>query len=696
MNADRKILIIKLNLSGEEKKLSIMIKVENKKKKVYTKEEKKLFIQQERDRTNKLSQKLNNHTTRNQDTGHINYKVFHLLHDPFTIINAYSKISKNKGALTTGIDDDEPIKNFGLAQARKIAKLIKSGRYRFKPVKRTLIPKPGKSKKRPIDVFNQTDRIVQEAMRGILEAIYEPVFIKQGIDTEDLSNNYGFRPNISTWDAIKVLEHKSKRCNTIIEGDIVSAYNHVDHDLLINTIKQRVKDKKFIKFLSEMLKSGVMDVGKFEHSLKGTPQGGIVSPLLFNIYMLGFDQYVYNEFIVPILTENEQKYDDVESKAYGRIRRQTQRSLEILKETKLSEPNNKKKIKENLKDFKRLRNIRNKTPYPDVTRLKKGAVYVRYADDWILAITCTKKEAEQIKTKISEFLLNHKKMQLDEEKTKITSASKGYKFLGFEIRLNVTKPKLSRVLLLNKKKRKYTRPLRRTTSRNITIEPDSKRILDRMKLLKFCNSEFKPIGKGAWTVYDDFQIVLKYTQIMRGIFKYYGSCQRLSRLTQISYILQYSCAKTLARRKKMSVRQIFKKVTPSMKISIIIQGVGKEFTKKVEFLTLPELRKLRKKTKPNHMPADFDPFRIQEHWRTKLKFYNECCICGATEGIALHHNNSLGSIKEPKRDRYEAIRSQIKRIQIPVCNNCHNDITYGKYNNPKIPIEFYNEFLAKL
>ena len=106
---------------------------------------------------------------------------------------------------------------------------------------------------------------------------------------------------------------------------------------------------------------------------------------------------------------------------------------------------------------------------------------------------------------------------------------------------------------------------------------------------------------------------------------------------------------------------------------------------------------LRKKQKfIRTIPVPSDPFRIQEHWRTKFKFYNECCICGETEGIALHHINSLGSIKTKKRDDFEYIRSQTNRIQIPVCNSCHNDITSGKYNNEKTPIEFYNEFLAKL
>jgi hypothetical protein len=149
-------------------------------------------------------------------------------------------------------------------------------------------------------------------------------------------------------------------------------------------------------------------------------------------------------------------------------------------------------------------------------------------------------------------------MQLDEKKTKITHASEGYKFLGFEIRLNIKKPKLTRVLQKDKNGN-FTRTLKRTTSRQLTIEPDSDRILKRLKLLKFCNEKYKPRGKLAWTVYNDFQIVQKYSQVFRGIFNYYEPCQRLTRLARISYILQYSCAKTLARRRRISMRQIFLK-----------------------------------------------------------------------------------------------------------------------------------------
>lgn len=159
--------------------------------------------------------------------------------------------------------------------------------------------------KRPVDVPTQSDRIVQEAIRGILEAIYEPIFLEHAEKTKELSNNYGFRPGHSTWSAINKLEINTRKCNIIIEGDIVSAYNNVDHDLLLKILKEKITDKKFLRLIRDMLKSGVMDANKYEHSLNGTPQGGIVSPLLFNIYMLGFDQFIYEEFIVPIQKENK-------------------------------------------------------------------------------------------------------------------------------------------------------------------------------------------------------------------------------------------------------------------------------------------------------------------------------------------------------------------------------------------------------
>ena len=649
----------------------------------------------------KRSRHLREHTRRNIDTAHVNYKIQHLLYDPFTFINAYAKISKNKGALTEGINEEKIIQLFGLEKASMLAEKIKQNRYEFQPVKRTWIPKPGKKKKRPIDVPNQTDRIVQEAVRGILEAIYEPVFREFETKTEFRSSNYGFRPKKSCWSAIEKLTLHSKRCNIILEGDIVSAYNNVDHHILLQILKKRIKDKKFLKFVEKMLKSGIMDSGRFEHSLNGTPQGGIVSPLLFNIYMHEFDKYVYEQCIIPIQNSNTDKKQQVRSLKYNQINYATKKArLEYVKNRELDRIQggctNKDLAKRTKKIYKLKLRIQQKTPYyNEVGELERGAIFVRYADDWVLALTCSHEEALEYKEKIRKYLKDHLKMELDDKKTSVTLASKGYKFLGFEILRPSTKPKIMRVLQKDKTG-KYVRLAKRTTSRLITVEPDTDRILKRLRLLKMCDQMGFPKGKPSWTIYDEFQIVQKYAQIMRGIFNYYKPCERINRLNRISYILQYSCAKTIAIRKKISMAQVFKIYGIDLTIKKTLLNTKTEKLISQRFYDLTQLKKMEKKKLPTQQKIETpDPFHIKEFWRTKFKIFNECCICGSMDNIQLHHINSIASMKE-KKDNAAAIRSQINRLQIPVCHSCHKDITHGKYSDPRKPIQFYNEFIAKL
>ena len=682
------------------KKLEKLIVSTHKNEKKLTKEERKTLILEYQEKISSLGIRLHEFVQRNQNGIHINYKIHHLLHDPFTFVNAYAKISKNKGAMTEGYDDEGIMKFFGLNDATKIATKIKQDKYKFKPVKRTWIPKPGKKKKRPIDVPTQSDRIVQEALRGILEAIFEPEFKHWGHVTRNLSNNYGFRPSMGPWKSLDILKKYSKPCTMVIEGDIVSAYNNVNHDILLSILRKRIKDKKFLGFIKQLLKSGIMDEKKYEHSLIGTPQGGIVSPLLFNIYLFGLDKFVFNEIILPLQKGELGKKGDDATPAYRQIRYRTNVALKRLRENKnqyKTNPTieNKEIYKTSLKEFKKLRNIRNSTQYGNIQRLKRKACYVRYADDWVLAITCNYTEAEQIKKRIAEYLETERNMQLDDEKTKITRVSKGYKFLGFEIRMLTDN--VRQILKTQKSPSgKYSRVLKRTTSRMLTIEPDSDRILNRMKRDQFCDSKYEPIAKPGWLIYDDYDIVEKYGQIFRGLYNYYLPCERLTRLNRISYILQYSCARTLARRRKISKRKVFRKYGKNLTITKTIQSTKNEnILRTAKFLTLTDLRRLNTKIQFNQEPID--PFRIRQYWRTKIKLYNECCLCGETEQIAMHHLNAVQNLeKTKKKNQHQVIRSTINRMQIPVCVKCNNDIKNGKYNDPKKPIEFYNEFLAKL
>lgn len=651
------------------------------------------------DKTMVKGKNFTRHTLRNKDTTHINYKIYHLLGDPFTFVNAYTKISKNDGALTKGISSDEEITRFfGLIEAESIARKFRSNSYKFKPARRVWIPKPGKNKKRPIDTPTQEDRIVQEAIRGILEAIYEPEFKEFESDNKLRCTNFGFRPAKSTFDACTVLKMHGQKTNMVIEGDIKSAYNSINHDVLINILQRRIKDKKFINVIRELLCSGVMDDGKFEHSLCGTPQGGIVSPLLFNIYMFEFDKFIYNN-IFPTIETNTKRVRNPEHYKIGA-------EMKVLRtEIKNADSETRKKLK---KIYKAKEQYRFKIPSYQVKSLSKSCVFTRYADDWVFLFTGNLEEASKIREILSVFLETQLKLKLDEDKTLITKLTNGFNFLGFSLRMGSPEDvKIMKTYQPALQKR----TLRRTTSRKITIYPDKDRILSRMVEKGFCRkTDLLPIGVRSWSLFDEFDTVLKYRQIMVGMFDYYSSCDSKRILHRVEYLLRYSCAKTIATRKKITMSQVFKRYGISLEVIRTIKttkgsksqttyfpSVKDIFDARVNKGTLlanPDKKHFFSKTIKSS-ETDVDPFRLVNYWRTKAKVYEECCICGSTDRLALHHLNSLKNLSKKNLEPIIEIRAQLRRKQVPVCHGCHMDITHGRYND-KAVTEFYNEFLARL
>lgn len=630
---------------------------------------------------------LEHHKQRNQDTNHINYKIHYLLEKPFTFINAYSRVSKNKGALTKATPKDEEIMRlFGFKKAQSIANKLKLGNYSWQPVRRTWLPKPGKSSFRPIDTPSQEDRITQEAIRGILEAIYEPEFTKFENENKFQCTNYGFRPQKSTWQAVSNIKRDCSRSTFVIEGDIKGAYNSVHHGLLLQILKRRIKDKKFLKVINSLLKSGVMDKNTYKHNLLGTPQGGIVSPLLFNIYMFEFDKFV-NSQILPKLKKSSKPLSNPK---YVKLKREARHYLALWNNSTAGE----KCHSDYYKPFKKLQKLQFKTPSKLISSLPKQGHYYRYADDWVILASCTHQEALQIKLEIQSWLLENLYLTLDPQKTVINRLDQGFSFLGFRIKTTPNKyVKVRKVLqILNGRPYRF---LKRTTSCKIRIFPDKKRLQQKLISYNFCrNADLFPIAKPFWAQLEPYAIVLKYRQMMLGIYNYYRHSDDLGAIHFVSYILQYSCAKTIARRQKEPLQKIFKKYGKNLTIKKEIYTLGKTLNTTVTFDDLKMLIKKHKFSSSNKTVKDFDPFYTTTYWRTKYKFFAECCICGCTENIEMHHLNSLGKLKKSK-DKLAFIRSALNRLQIPVCRPCPIDITTGKYSAEK-PIKFYNEYLAKL
>lgn len=307
--------------------------------------------------------------------------------------------------------------------------------------------------------------------------------------------------------------------------------------------------------------------------------------------MLGFDLFIYEEFISPILDENKKKNKHgLRTTEYRRIEHKTNQKLKEYRKLKLSKTTTKIELKKTFKTYKQFRTIRNSTQYKRVDTLPKGAVYVRYVDDWVLALTCTESEAKKIKQRISDFIQNHRKMKLDLEKTKISHVSEGYTFLGFRVQLK-SGHKLMREIR-SFKEGQYTRILRKTTSRVLYVTPDSARILKRLKLQNMCDNKGNPLANPKWVNFSEYEIVTKYNEVLKRIYNYYEPCGKVQKLYRVSHILHYSCARTLARRKKISLKKTFDTYGKSLKIKIEDKNNKILST---EFRDLPTLRKKTKK-----------------------------------------------------------------------------------------------------
>lgn len=637
---------------------------------------------------------------RNLNTKYLNYKVYHLLCRSEIYINAYGNICKNKGSTTLGIKEDEGyLQSFGLEKAKKIAQEFKNKHYKWQALRRTMIPKPGTNKMRPIDTPTQRDRIVQEAIRCILEAIFEPEFQELEESNGFMATNYGFRPNKSCIMAVKTLKLKGKPTNIAIEGDIKGAYNNVNREKLLYLISLRVKDKEFLAVLKNLLDTGIMERQKYIHTLTGTPQGGIVSPLLFNIYMFPLDKYISKD-IEYRTRENTGKRN--------RHNLEYTRTLEEMKSLRKKISMLEKGSNERLESLKKLKLIRKESlmiPSIDLKHKNVGAIYARYADDWVYFIQGSKKDAIEMKEKINNFTVKELHLELDPDKTLISKLHKGISFLGFEIiRWNKNQTKITKTIQTktittkNGTKTCSIPKYKRASVRGLNILPCKKRILKTLISKKMLDqNKGTAIAIRNLIQFTPFEIVTHFGNIATGMANYYIQCDSHARLNYYFYILQYSCLRTLSARSKKPLAQTIKKYGLQSNINQEFKSSKGSYYKTARVPSLSDLRKegfMSKNIKINH--SDFDPFKFKLNYRTKLKTFVECCRCGSDYRVEMHHLGSVKSIRKTKGGYSKDINQPIRnRLQMPLCKKCHDLVTYGKYDADNLK-NYYNSYIASL
>jgi group II intron reverse transcriptase/maturase len=575
-------------------------------------------------------------------------RVYRHLFDPDLFLRAYGKIYRNAGATTKGTTE-ETVDGMSLRRIHRIIDSLRRERYTWTPVRRTEIPKAN-GKTRPLGIPTWGDKLVQEAVRTLLEAYYEQRFS---------DHSHGFRPKRGCHTALTEIREQWKGTVWFIEGDIKGCFDNIDHTVLLEIIARDIHDGRLIRLIEGMLKAGYMEDWRYKETLSGTPQGGIISPLLSNIYLNELDKHV-EDTLIPAYTR-------------GRLRKLNPEYTRITSRVAAA------KRRGDLEEMYRLRSERRKLMSvmprdPDYRRLR----YVRYADDFLLGFVGPKEEAKEIRRRLGEFLGQQLKLTLSEEKTLITHAvDEKAKFLGHEITVS---REATRVADNGK---------RAANGRIALLMPQAV----TRKYRKSYSKRGKIVHKAELRVDTDYTIVQRYQSVLKGLYHFYCMATNVSvRMNRIKWILETSLTKTLARKFQCSVTAIYKKYQ--------VAWLGQKELR----VTLPRAEKEPliavfggfpfERNKEGIGVVDFDPrqaWSIPADKRVEVvqRLLTEACeLCGAEDvPVAVHHIRKLADVDRPGRRPkagWEKIMAARKRKTLVVCKRCHDAIHAGRYDGPAL------------
>lgn len=587
---------------------------------------------------------------------------------------AYVKLKKNKGSKTAG-PDHLNISDLTKARILEVRDAVIKQTYVWGGIRQVMIPKTGKPGQfRPLGIPTINDRLVQEVIRTIIEPIFELTFNNQ---------SHGFRPNRSCHTALKWINTHMKGMSWFIEGDIKSYFPTIHHNTLMNLIESRIKDRKILNLIRTGLKAKIFTNDKQEIIPElGTPQGGILSPLLSNIYLDQLDL-----FMERISTE----YNT------NTRRKRNQDALRLLNKGSKS------------------KYYGSRTPFyvpNDVNHIK--IKYIRYADDFLISVVGSRKLAEEIREKVDKFLDTNLKVKLSLEKTHITHISKGIPFLGY---------KIERRTLFIKQRYNGKRRNRKMTIPLLSV--DLKRVVNRLALGGYCTKGGAPLPAFKFLQLPQSETNRKINYILRGLSEWWKIAgNRRRAVAWISYILKTSIVMMYAAKFKLKTTAAVFKIggddlsKPIGKRAKSVIGNDEKNVPKANALQgllysryhkipKPESNNISAKWKPEYMKILDDSensdklikyIRKQESSKSKNPIVQlgvrlrttisaqgaACLICGTTEDVQMHHTKALKKVKSKS-----GIKRHIQSInipQIPLCREHHLEVHQGNWRNNPIKV----------
>lgn len=576
--------------------------------------------------------------------------LFRLMKSPLLWEQAYQKIAPNKGAMTPGVDCNT-FDGFSPDKVVSIIKRLADGTYTPKPVRRIYIPKANGTK-RPLGIPTTEDKLVQEVVRLLLEQLYEPVFSK---------HSHGFRSGRSCHTALDSIRSVWTGVKWLVDVDVVGFFDNIDHDILMRLLQQRIADKRFLALISGMLKAGYMEDWVYHRTLSGTPQGGVVSPILANIYLHELDEFMQAK--VVSFDKGKKRSPSLEGRRIMNRLTRLRKRVDQLRAEGLGET---PEITSLLDEIGRLKAERMTVPAsdafdPNYKRLR----YCRYADDFLIGVIGSKAEARQIMMEVRHFLADHLKLAVSDEKSSIRKASDGARFLGYEICTNT-----------NRNARRATFAGRSVVRRGLGDRLQLR--VPRDRVVRFIHSKgwgdydaFRPRQRPALTFASDVEIILAYNAELRGFANYYALADDVKRkLNKAAYMALLSCMKTIAAKHRTSAAAEFRRLRQDQDFSIRFK-VGDE-ERAIKLWRLKDLRQFAR----TWGGIDLAPFPQFVFSRTELVERlnaRECERCGASElPCEVHHVRHIREMQYADFARY--MRAARLRKRVVLCQSCHRAV----------------------